>query len=102
MTWGTLMSRAGGMCEFCGGTDELLPCDVPGAGEILLCETCQGEPPAEHWHCLEAAARSALPEVQVAVWRKLGELGGDWATGLRGRMALSSEAAAVVASPAAS
>lgn len=100
MTWGTLMSRAGGMCEFCGATDDLLPEEVPGAGEILLCETCQGEAPAEHWRCLEKAAHSGQPEVQVAVWRKLEGIGGEWAAGLRGRMKLSGEAEAVLRSTA--
>lgn len=101
MTWGTLMSRAGGMCEFCGGTEDLLPCDVPGAGEILLCEICQGEPPAAHWRCLETAAWSGEPEVQVAVWRKLGGIDEAWAAQLRDQMILSPEAEAVIAAPAA-
>ncbi|MGC9445812.1 hypothetical protein [Cereibacter johrii] len=96
MTWGTLMSRAHGMCELCGGMDDCLPVEVEGAGEILVCAICDSDPPVEHWRCLESAARSDVPEVQVAVWRKLGEIEAPWAEEIRAAMALSPEAQALV------
>ncbi|SNX69253.1 hypothetical protein SAMN05878503_103240 [Cereibacter ovatus] len=96
MTWGTLMSRAHGMCEFCGGMDDCLPVEVDGVGEILLCAICESDPPAEHWRCLETAAQSEHPEVQVAVWRKLAEIGEPWAEDLRGRMRLAPETQALL------
>lgn len=96
MTWGTLMSRAHGMCEFCGSTDDCLPVEVDGVGEVLLCETCESDPPVEHWRCLEKAATSPFAEVQVAVWRKLAEIDTPWAFEIRKGMTLSPEAEALL------
>ncbi|ULB08800.1 hypothetical protein ORIO_02495 [Cereibacter azotoformans] len=96
MTWGTLMSRAHGICEFCGGMDDCLPVEVEGAGEMLVCAVCDSDPPVEHWRCLEEASRSDVPEVQVAVWRKLGAIDTPWAAEIRSRMTLLPEAQALV------
>jgi len=103
MTFADLVARAGNACEFCGAAEGLAPADVaPQADAILLCATCAGDDaPVGHWHCLEGAAWSAEPAVQVAVWRKLGEIGEAWATEARDLMQLSPEADAWVHAPAA-
>ncbi len=93
-----LMTRAAGVCEFCGGTEALAPVDVPPGDEaVLLCATCREEDapaPASHWRCLEGAAWSATPAVQVAVWRKLGTLDAAWATEAREGMMMEPDIAA--------
>lgn len=98
-----LIARAGGVCEFCGASEGLDAVDVPPGGEILLCPICrEDEPaPAGHWRSLEGAAWSAVPEVQLAVWRKLGALGEAWATEAREGMVLGEEAQAWADQPAA-
>ncbi|HEX9858022.1 MAG TPA: PhnA domain-containing protein [Paracoccaceae bacterium] len=91
-----LMTRAGGVCEFCGTAEGLAAADVPPAGEVLLCAICREEEPVPsgHWRCLEGAAWSAEPAVQLAVWRKLGTIDEAWATEARDGMDLSPEVAA--------
>lgn len=90
-----LMARSGGVCEFCGATDGLAPVMVPPSeGEILLCATCQGDAPEAHWRCLEGAAWNPEPAVQIAVWRKLGEIGEAWATEAREAMMMEPDVAA--------
>ena len=88
-----LLARAGNACEFCGATAGLDAVDVPPAGEVLLCPTCRGDEEADesHWRCLEGAAWSDVPAVQLAVWRKLGGLAAAWATEARENMMLSAE-----------
>ena len=90
-----LLVRAGNACEFCGAADNLDAVDVPPAGEILLCAACRGEEDeaADHWRCLEGAAWSAEPAVQLAVWRKLGSLDAPWAAEARDGMVLLPEVA---------
>jgi protein PhnA len=90
-----LMKRAGGVCEFCGASDALGAVDVPPAGEVLLCALCRDGDltDANHWRCLEGAAWSEVPAVQLAVWRKLGTLDQAWATEARDGMTLSPEVA---------
>jgi protein PhnA len=88
-----LMTRAGGVCEFCGDATDLVPVDVPpGEDEaVLLCATCrdeEGTTAEGHWRCLEGAAWSGVPAVQVAVWRKLGQIDAPWAAEARENIAL--------------
>ena len=98
-----LMTRAGGVCEFCGAADSLDVVPVPPGGEIVLCALCRGDEPAaaSHWRALEGAAWSEVPEVQLAVWRKLGQLGEAWATEAREGMVLGEQAQAWADMPAA-
>ncbi len=96
MTLDDLLTRSGGACEFCGATDALAAADVaPEPAALLLCTTCRKEDaPASHWRCLEGAAWSPEPAVQVAVWRKLGTLDQAWAAEARAAMILAPEAEA--------
>ena len=93
MALSDILARAGNACEFCGGAADLAAVDVPPAGEIALCPTCREDVPADasHWRCLEGAAWSAEPVVQLAVWRKLGQLDQPWAAETRDGMVLSDE-----------
>lgn len=88
-----LIARAGGVCEFCGASAGLEAVDVAPAGAVLLCADCRGETDvaADHWRCLEGAAWSDVPSVQLAVWRKLNALGEPWALEARDGMTLSPE-----------
>ena len=103
MALADLIARAGGVCEFCGASDALDAVDVPPGGEILLCPLCrEDEPaPAGHWRALEGAAWSAVPGVQLAVWRKWGALSEAWATEAREGMVLCDEAQGWADQPAA-
>lgn len=96
MRWDELMDRAGGVCEFCGAADELASVDVTGDDQVLLCPACRGEGdvPAAHWRCLEGAAWSGVPSVQIAVWRKLGEIAEAWASEAREGMMMDPDVAA--------
>ncbi|WP_054008003.1 PhnA domain-containing protein [Cypionkella psychrotolerans] len=93
MALSDLLARAGNACEFCGATADLAAVDVPPAGEVALCPACREDVPADasHWRCLEGAAWSAEPAVQLAVWRKLGQLAEPWAVEAREGMMLSDE-----------
>ena len=88
-----ILARAGNACEFCGATDGLEAVDIAPAGEIALCPACRGEEDVQpdHWRCLEGAAWTAEPAVQLAVWRKLGTLDAAWAAEAREGMALLPE-----------
>jgi len=99
MRWDELMDRAGGVCEFCGASEQLVSVDVPPDEQVLLCPACRGEvevPPA-HWRCLEGAAWSATPAVQIAAWRKLGEIDAMWASDTRENMMMEPDVAAKAA-----
>ena len=73
----TLSDRAGNACEFCGATDALQPLDVGpdanGTAEmaVLACTTCTDQISGtadidpKHWLCLNDAAWSQVPPVQV-------------------------------------
>jgi protein PhnA len=93
MRWDELMDRAGSACEFCGAADGLTSVDVPSEDQVLLCPACRGEGgvPAAHWRCLEGAMWSPEPSVQIAVWRKLGEIDEMWARDARESMMMEPE-----------
>jgi protein PhnA len=88
-----LLARSGGVCEFCGQAEGLAAVDIAPAGEVLLCPVCRGDQAADggHWRCLEGAAWSDVPAVQLGVWRKLTDLAEPWALEAREGMALSPE-----------
>lgn len=99
MRWDELMDRAGSACEFCGAGDQLVSVDVPPDEQVLLCPACRGEVevPDAHWRCLEGAAWSATPAVQIAVWRRLGEIDAMWASDARENMMMEADVAAKAA-----
>lgn len=87
MRWDELMDRAGSVCEFCGSADQLAAVEVTEDEQVLLCEICRSsDVPANHWRCLEGAAWSIEPAVQISVWRKLGEIEEAWAVEARANM----------------
>lgn len=92
-----LMTRAGGVCEFCGSTEGLDVAALSGTEEsVLLCATCRSDDAGEaHWRCLEGAAWSPVAAVQAMAWRKLGEVDADWATEARDAMMMEPEAEAL-------
>ncbi|MEZ4887237.1 MAG: PhnA domain-containing protein [Chitinophagales bacterium] len=81
-----LQARSESKCELCGVINELSVYEVPptsnGTAEecILVCSTCadQIENPenvdVNHWRCLNDSMWSAIPAVQVVVWRMLNRL----------------------------
>lgn len=92
MRWDELMDRAGAVCEFCGSADSLVSVDVPPEDQVLLCALCRSEDaPAAHWRCLEGAMWSQVDSVQIAVWRRLGEIDEMWATDARESMMMEPE-----------
>tara|TARA_R110002051_G_scaffold93824_2_gene163595 strand:+ start:7387 stop:7905 length:519 start_codon:yes stop_codon:yes gene_type:complete len=88
-----LMARAGGVCEICADLNGLQRIEVTPSDDALLCQVCMGDKPAQggHWRALEGAAWSAEPAVQIAVWRKLGEIGEAWATETQAGMMMEPE-----------
>jgi protein PhnA len=76
-----LLERSGSVCELCGSSAELGVYNVPpGSGgvdqSILVCHECSTqlrEPKLNinHWRCLNNSMWSAVPAVQVVVWRLL-------------------------------
>lgn len=93
MRWDELMDRAGGVCEFCATAGELAAVEVPPQDQVLLCPSCRGigDVPAAHWRCLEGAMWSGEAGVQIAVWRKLGEIDEMWASDARDSMVMEPE-----------
>ncbi len=75
--------RAGGRCELCGSTEQLVALQVPPKTEaststsIYACQTCRGqiEQPeqadANHWRCLNDSMWSEHAPVQVTAYRML-------------------------------
>ena len=88
-----LMVRAGGVCEICGDVEGLSRIEVTPSDDALFCLVCAGQAPARggHWRALEGAAWSVEPAVQIAVWRKLGEIGEAWATDAQAGMIMEPE-----------
>lgn len=99
-----LRKRASGCCELCGGGADLGAYAVPPIGApnaaraLLLCSVCRGQLDgvqlldAKHWFCLQRAAWSDVPAVQVASWRLLQRLGGEaWARELLDQVYLDDE-----------
>lgn len=92
MRWDELMDRAGGVCEFCGASEGLASVDMPPEDQVLLCAMCRSDDaPAAHWRCLEGAMWSQVPAVQIAVWRRLGEIDDMWARDAREGMMMEPE-----------
>jgi len=77
-----LLVRSGGVCEICGSSEGLSRVEVTSEDDAVFCPICAGleEATGGHWRVLEGAAWSVEPAVQIAVWRKLGEIGEAWAT----------------------
>lgn len=87
----SLLKRANGVCELCGGDEHLDSYEIPQSpvsGKeacILACEKClqQIENPdlidPNHWRCLNDSMWSSVPAVQVMAWRLLHRLKAeDW------------------------
>jgi protein PhnA len=87
-----LKQRSGGVCELCGGTDNLKIYEVlPSVNRweddnILTCATCntQIEKKAaldsNHWNCLSTSMWSETTPVQIVSWRMLNRLRNEsWA-----------------------
>ena len=92
MRWDELMDRAGSVCEFCGSAAQLVSVDITDEDQILACDTCRTADPADvHWRCLEGAVWSQEPAVQIAAWRKLGEIDAAWAVEARENMMMEPE-----------
>ena len=76
-------------CDLCGADDALDALIVPPRdAAIVACGICRGqiagadELDAKHWFCLQDAAWSENPAVQVVSYRLLGRLDAAWATDL--------------------
>lgn len=92
MRWDELMDRAGSICEFCGSDEQLVGVEVTTEDQVLLCLTCRSDDAATvHWRCLEGAVWSVVDAVQIAVWRKLGEIEQAWAVETRENMMMDSD-----------
>lgn len=91
----TALARASGICELCGSTDDLAEVELPAAqASVALCALCRSDPPEAHWRCLEGAAWNPEPAIQIAVWRKLGEIDAAWAQETRDMMQMEPDVAA--------
>ena len=99
-----LTERAGNACELCESTDnlsELAIAMAPSAdsdGSVLVCETCASQAKADseldknHLYCLQGAAWSPTPAVQVLAYRLLTRLTGEsWAADLLDQMYLEDD-----------
>ena len=81
----SLIKRSGSACELCERKEDLEVYQIPPFNEgadrcILVCRLCHdqltGAAPmdANHWRCLNNTMLSAVPAVQIMVWRLLNEL----------------------------
>ncbi|MHA7774922.1 PhnA domain-containing protein [Roseibium sp. M-1] len=100
----TLRDRASNACEMCGSTEALQPFDVGLDGDgseamaIFACSTCadqiggQSEVDPKHWLCLNEAAWSQVPPVQVTAYRLLTKMPNEsWARDLLDMLYLDDE-----------
>ncbi len=100
----TLSERAGNVCEFCGATEALRPLDVgpdtDGTADmaVLACATCADQISGatdidpKHWLCLNEAAWSQVPPVQVVAYRTLSRMRDEsWARDLLDMLYLDDE-----------
>jgi protein PhnA len=81
-----LETRAGGICELCGGTEGLSALVVaPREDAAFCCAICAAQiggetPDLNHWRCLQSAMWSEHAAVQVLAWRMLTRLKSEgWA-----------------------
>lgn len=96
-----LAARAEGRCELCGQTEDLdafeAAPDASADQAVLACATCRAQLAGEaelnpkHWYCLQEAAWSAVPAVQVVAWRQLHRLDEAWARDLLDQLYLDEE-----------
>jgi len=89
-----LLERSENRCELCEATSDLSEYPVPMAtspgadGSIIICEKCSQqikttELDNKHLYCLQGAAWSATPAVQVVAYRLLTRISGEaWAADL--------------------
>ncbi|WP_068311651.1 PhnA domain-containing protein [Polycladidibacter hongkongensis] len=102
-----LNARAGSACEFCGSTNDLAAmavgpdADGTAAQTVLSCQVCEAQIDGRqdldtnHWRCLNEAAWSSEPAVQVVAWRLLNRLSAEaWARDLLDMLYLDEETAA--------
>jgi len=84
-------------CQLCESPDDLAPVTVPPRSDtVLACATCRTELAADpldepHWRCLQGAAWSDVPAVQVLAYRLLGRLDASWALDLRDQLYLDDD-----------
>lgn len=91
-----IMTRSGGVCEFCSSEAPLAAQGLPpGDDVVLLCSACEETELSDaHWRCLEGAVWNPEPAVQIAVWRKLAEIGEAWAIEAQSNIMMEPEIAA--------
>lgn len=101
-----LVVRSSGVCELCGGTEDLAayalqPAREGAEGHVWACGACRGqiEAPetvdANHWRCLNDCMWSPVPAVQALAWRMLDRLRGEgWPADLLEMMYMDEETAA--------
>lgn len=92
----TLLERSGGVCELCGGTEDLEVVPVAPRDEgVLACRVCRAQLESttdpDHWRCLQTSAWSEVPAVQVVAWRVLKRLDAGWAGDLRDQLWLDDD-----------
>lgn len=100
---GALRDRCAGRCELCGAESALHAVEVPPVIEpsadrcVMICEVCkaqlEGSAPLDptHWFCLQTAAWSEVPAVQVTSHRLLHRIEQSWAHDLLEQLYLSDE-----------
>jgi protein PhnA len=98
-----VLARAGGACELCGASEGLEAVAVAPFDDaehsVGICGGCAEQVDGavaldgHHWRCLESAAWSETPAVQVLAWRLLGRLAAEhaWAGELREQIWLDDE-----------